>query len=124
MVYSILQIRRRPLALSLPTTGGKGTYINRKVTEGFNLKGRFPFLIYEYKLDLSTSTQRYASPMNRQKKLVQLQKKRLRNPEKRLQDSKKEKYISKAERAKLALEAENTTQGIERVERINGVKLD
>jgi len=50
--------------------------------------------------------------MNRQKKLVQLQKKRLRNPEKRLQDSKKEKYISKAERAKLALEAEaeNTAQ--------------
>ena len=74
---------------------------------------RFPFLIYEYKLDLSTSIQRYASPMNRQKKLVQLQKKRLRNPEKRLQDSKKEKYISKAERAKLTLEAENTTQGIE-----------
>jgi len=51
--------------------------------------------------------------MNRQKKLVQLQKKRLRNPEKRLQDSKKEKYISKAERAKLALEAENTIQGSE-----------
>ena len=48
--------------------------------------------------------------MNRKKKLIQLHKNKLKNPEKRLQDSKKEKYISKAERAKLALEAENTTE--------------
>jgi len=48
--------------------------------------------------------------MNRKKKLIQLHKNKLRNPEKRLQNSKKEKYISKAERAKLALEANNVTQ--------------
>jgi len=48
--------------------------------------------------------------MNRKKKLIQLHKNKLRNPEKRLQNSKKEKYISKAERAKLALEADNTSQ--------------
>jgi len=47
--------------------------------------------------------------MNRKKKIIQLHKNKLRNPEKRLQDSKKEKYISKAERAKLALEADNTS---------------
>ena len=46
--------------------------------------------------------------MNRKKKLIQLYKNKLRNPEKRLQDSKKEKYISEAERARLALEADNT----------------
>ena len=48
--------------------------------------------------------------MNRKKKLIQLHKNKLRNPEKRLQDSKKEKYISKAERAKLALETNSSTQ--------------
>jgi len=48
--------------------------------------------------------------MNRKKKLIQLHKNKLRNPEKRLQDSKKDKYISKAERAKLALEADDMTQ--------------
>ncbi|MBL1319844.1 MAG: DUF2986 domain-containing protein [Methylophaga sp.] len=48
--------------------------------------------------------------MNRKKKLIQLHKNKLRNPEKRLQDSKKDKYISKAERAKLAFDADNTTQ--------------
>jgi len=48
--------------------------------------------------------------MNRKKKLIQLHKNKLRNPEKRLQDSKKDKYISKAERAKLALEADNAPQ--------------
>ncbi len=48
--------------------------------------------------------------MNRKKKLIQLHKNKLRNPEKRLQDSKKDKYISKAERARLALEADNTSQ--------------
>jgi len=48
--------------------------------------------------------------MNRKKKLIQLHKNKLRNPEKRLQNSKKDKYISKAEREKLALEADNTTQ--------------
>jgi hypothetical protein len=48
--------------------------------------------------------------MNRKKKIIQLHKNSLRNPEKRLQNSKKEKYISKADRAKLALEAENVTQ--------------
>jgi len=48
--------------------------------------------------------------MNRKKKLIQLHKNKLRNLEKRVQDSKKEKYISKAERAKLALEADNTAQ--------------
>lgn len=48
--------------------------------------------------------------MNRKKKIIQLHKNKLRNPEKRLQDSKKEKYISKAERARLALEADNETQ--------------
>jgi len=48
--------------------------------------------------------------MNRKKKLIQLHKNKLRNPEKRLQNSKKEKYISKAERAKLALEANHATQ--------------
>jgi len=39
-----------------------------------------------------------------------LQKKKLRNTEKRLQKSKKDKYISKAEKAKLVLEADNTTK--------------
>jgi len=48
--------------------------------------------------------------MNRKKKLIQLHKNKLRNPEKRLQNSKKDKYISKAEREKLALEADNTAQ--------------
>jgi len=48
--------------------------------------------------------------MNRQKKIIQLQKKKLRNTEKRLQKSKEDKYISKAERAKLVLEADNTTK--------------
>ncbi len=48
--------------------------------------------------------------MNRKKKLIQLHKNKLRNPEKRLQDSKKEKYVSKAERAKLALETDSSTQ--------------
>ncbi|MEO1888992.1 MAG: DUF2986 domain-containing protein [Cycloclasticus sp.] len=48
--------------------------------------------------------------MNRQKKIIQLHKNKLRNSEKRLQKSKKDKYISKAERAKLVLEAENTTK--------------
>ena len=47
--------------------------------------------------------------MNRKKKIIQLHKNSLRNPEKRLQNSKKEKYISKADRAKLALEADNAT---------------
>ena len=51
--------------------------------------------------------------MNRKKKLIQLHKNKLRNPEKRLQESKKEKYISKAEREKLALEAENSTENEE-----------
>ncbi len=48
--------------------------------------------------------------MNRKKKLIQLHKNKLRNAEKRLQDSKKDRYISKAERVRLALEADNTTQ--------------
>jgi len=48
--------------------------------------------------------------MNRKKKLIQLHKNKLRNPEKRLQNSKKDKYISKAEREKLALEADNIAQ--------------
>jgi hypothetical protein len=48
--------------------------------------------------------------MNRMKKLIQIHKSKQRNPEKRIQNSKKEKYISKAERAKLALEAENQAQ--------------
>jgi len=48
--------------------------------------------------------------MNRKKKLIQLHKNKLRNHEKRLQDSKKDKYISKAERAKLALEVDNTAE--------------
>lgn len=47
--------------------------------------------------------------MNRKKKIIQLHKNSLRNPEKKLQNSKKEKYISKADRAKLALEADNAT---------------
>ena len=51
--------------------------------------------------------------MNRKKKLIQLHKNKLRNPEKRLQNSKKEKYISKAERAKLALDANTSTQNKE-----------
>ena len=48
--------------------------------------------------------------MNRQKKIIKLQKNKLRNAEKRLQERKKDKYISKAERAKRALETDNTTQ--------------
>ncbi len=48
--------------------------------------------------------------MNRKKKLIQLHKNKLRNPEKRLQDSKKDKYISKAERVRLALDADNTVK--------------
>jgi prophage maintenance system killer protein len=47
--------------------------------------------------------------MNRKKKIIELHKNKLKNPEKRLQNSKKEKYISKAERAKLAFEADNVT---------------
>lgn len=47
--------------------------------------------------------------MNRKKKIIQLHKNSLRNPEKRLQNSKKEKYISKADRVKLALEADKAT---------------
>lgn len=47
--------------------------------------------------------------MNRKKKIIELHKNKLKNPEKRLQNSKKEKYISKAERAKLAIEADNVT---------------
>jgi hypothetical protein len=47
--------------------------------------------------------------MNRKKKIIQLHKNSLRNPEKRLQNSKKEKYVSKADRAKLALEADKAT---------------
>jgi len=48
--------------------------------------------------------------MNRKKKIIERLKQKSKNPDKRLQNSKKEKYISKAERAKLKLEAESTTQ--------------
>tara|TARA_R110002111_G_scaffold45077_2_gene81816 strand:+ start:320 stop:490 length:171 start_codon:yes stop_codon:yes gene_type:complete len=48
--------------------------------------------------------------MNRKKKIIELHKKKWKKTDKRLQNSTKPKYISKAERAKLALEAENQTQ--------------
>ena len=60
--------------------------------------------------------------MNRQKKIVKLQKNKLRNAEKRLQESKKDKYVSKSERARLALEADNTTQNKDNLK--NSVRLD
>ncbi len=49
--------------------------------------------------------------MNRKKKLIELHKKKLKKPDTRQQNSKKAKYVSKAERAKLALETDDTTQG-------------
>lgn len=48
--------------------------------------------------------------MNRKQRIINLLKKKSKKPDKSLQNRKKEKYISKAERAKLALEAENTNQ--------------
>ena len=48
--------------------------------------------------------------MNRKQRIIDLLKKKSKKPDNRLQNRNKEKYISKADRAKLALEAENTTQ--------------
>ena len=48
--------------------------------------------------------------MNRKKKIIALHKKKWKKTDKRLQNSNKEKYVSKADRAKQALEAEDTAQ--------------